>query len=340
MSARHQCGNLQPLTDKRFYQMNEKLLSLSVVVPAFNEVESIEPMVNSTVQVLKTSGYDFEIIIVNDGSTDGTGEKLDELARSNFVCKVIHLRRNSGQTAAMMAGIDHACGEVIVTMDADMQNDPSDIPLLIDKLKEGYDVCSGWRKDRKDNFVLRTIPSRAANILIKCITKVKLHDYGCTLKAYRKDILSGVRLYGEMHRFIPIYAKWNGARVIEVPVIHHPRRFGASKYGLRRTVKVLLDLMVIQFMQAYFQKPIYVFGTFGFLSFILSGGTFLGMLYYKYFGGKTFIETPLPLLAVLFFLVGIIAIFMGFLAQVNMMTYYECQNLKPYLIASSRNLKK
>jgi glycosyltransferase involved in cell wall biosynthesis len=289
--------------------------------------------------VLKHGAHLYEMVIVNDGSTDGTGERLDEIAESDPLCKVIHLRRNSGQTAAMMAGIDHACGEVIVTMDADMQNDPLDIPMLIDKLEEGYDVCSGWRKSRKDNLLTRTIPSRVANVLIKYITKVKLHDYGCTLKAYRKDILTGVRLYGEMHRFIPIYAKWNGAKVIEVPVVHHPRRYGKSKYGLRRTVKVLLDLMVIQFMQAYFQKPIYVFGTFGFLSFILAGGTFLGMLYYKYFGDKTFIETPLPLLTVLFFLIGILSIFMGFLAQINMMTYYECQNRKPYMIAYSRNLE-
>jgi glycosyltransferase involved in cell wall biosynthesis len=313
---------------------------ISMVIPAFNEVQSIDPLIGAIHSVMDPLSYDFEIIIVNDGSTDTTRERLDAIAGKDELCKVIHLRKNSGQTAAMMAGIDNAKGDVIVTLDADMQNDPADIPALIDKLNEGYDVCSGWRKVRKDNPLLRTLPSKLANLLIKLISNVKLHDYGCTLKAYRKEILSGVRLYGEMHRFIPIYAKWNGAKVAELPVAHHPRRYGKSKYGLRRTVKVLLDLMVIQFMQAYFQKPIYIFGSFGLLSFALSLCTFLGMLYYKYFGNKTFIETPLPQLAVLFFLIGFIAIFMGFIAQVNMMTYYESQDRKPYMIAYTRNLEQ
>ena len=246
---------------------------------------------------------------------------------------------NSGQTAAMMAGIDHAKGEIIIPIDADLQNDPYDIPALIEKLNEGNDVCSGWRKHRHDNPLFRTFPSMIANRLIQTISGVKLHDYGCTLKAYRREIIKEIRLYGEMHRFIPIYAKWSGARVTEVPVNHRPRRHGKSKYGLKRSVKVLLDLMVTQFIQTYFQRPIYVFGSFGLLSFTLSFLTFTGMLYYKYFGNKSFIQTPLPLLAVLFLLIGFISIFMGFLAQITMMTYYESQGRKSYLIAYTRNLE-
>jgi hypothetical protein len=200
-------------------------------------------------------------------------------------------------------------------------------------------VCSGWRKSRRDNPLMRTLPSKIANALIKTISGVKLHDYGCTLKAYRREILEEIRLYGEMHRFIPIYAKWNGAKVTEVPVNHRPRRHGKSKYGLKRTVKVVLDLMVVMFIQTYFQKPIYVFGSFGLLSCFLSLIAFGAMVYFKYFGGKTFIQTPLPLLAALFMLIGFIAIFMGFLAQITMMTYYESQDRKPYLIAYTRNLE-
>jgi glycosyltransferase involved in cell wall biosynthesis len=238
-----------------------------------------------------------------------------------------------------MAGFDRARGDIIIPIDADLQNDPADIPALVAKLDEGYDVCSGWRRRRRDNAIFRTFPSRVANFMIQAISGVRLHDYGCTLKAYRREILNEVRLYGEMHRFIPILAKWNGARVTEIPVNHRARRYGRSKYGLKRTVKVTLDLMVIQFIQAYFQRPIYVFGGFGLTSFLLSLLTFGGMLYYKYFGGKSFIETPLPLLTVLFALIGFVAIFMGFLAQITMMTYYESQDRKPYLIAYTRNVE-
>jgi glycosyltransferase involved in cell wall biosynthesis len=312
---------------------------ISIIVPAFNEAESLEKLVEEIRSVLKEHHYYFEIIIVNDGSIDNSREFLDALAEKDKNCKIIHLRRNCGQTAAMMAGIDHAKGAIIIPIDADLQNDPNDIPLLLGKLDEGYDVCSGWRKIRHDNPVFRTLPSKAANVLIKMISGVKLHDYGCTLKAYRREILNEIRLYGEMHRFIPLYAKWNGAKVTEIPVSHRPRRHGKSKYGLRRTIKVVLDLMVVMFIHSYFQKPIYVFGSFGLLNCFISFISFTAMLYYKYFGGKSFIQTPLPLLTVLFMLIGFISIFMGFLAQITMMTYYESQDRTPALLAETRNLE-
>jgi glycosyltransferase involved in cell wall biosynthesis len=312
---------------------------ISTVIPSFNEAESLPILVEEIHSVMREHNYTYEIVIVNDGSTDDTRPFLDTLALTDKKCGIIHLRKNSGQTAAMMAGIDRARGEIIIPMDADLQNDPKDIPALIDKINEGYDVCSGWRKNRKDNALVRTLPSRIANFIIQFISGVKLHDYGCTLKAYRKEIIKEVRLYGEMHRLIPLYASWTGANVTEIPVNHHARRFGKSKYGLKRTIKIVLDLMVVQFIRAYFQRPIYVFGGFGLFSFFLSFLTFAGMLYYKYFGNKSFIETPLPQVTTLFFLIGFISIFMGFLAQITMMTYYESQDRKPYLVAYTRNLE-
>jgi glycosyltransferase involved in cell wall biosynthesis len=310
---------------------------ISILVPAFNEVQSLPRLIEEITVAMQEHHYRYEMIIVNDGSSDGTREYLDAFSEENTSVKVIHLRRNSGQTAAMMAGIDHAKGEIIIPIDADLQNDPADIPLLLEKIDEGYDVCSGWRKFRHDNPLFRTFPSKIANFFIRLITGVKLHDYGCTLKAYRREIIKEIRLYGEMHRFIPIYAKWIGAKVTEVPVNHRTRTHGKSHYGLKRTVKVLLDLMVTKFIQTYLQRPIYVFGSFGLLSFFLSFITFGGMLYFKYFGGKTFIETPLPLLTVLFVLMGTMAIFMGFLAQITMMTYFEHRS--SYFIAYTRNLE-
>lgn len=312
---------------------------ISVIIPSFNEADSLPHLVKEITDVMTEKKYSYEIIIINDGSTDNSRKYLDNLSASDKKCKVLHFRRNSGQTAAMMAGIDYSKGEIIIPIDADLQNDPADIPVLVDKLNEGYDVCSGWRKNRKDNLFIRTLPSRIANHIIQLISGVKLNDYGCTLKAYRREIMRDIRLYGEMHRFIPIYASWNGARVTQVPVNHRPRQYGKSKYGLKRTVKVILDLVVVKFIQAYFQKPIYVFGGFGLLSFGLSFLTFIGMLYFKYFGGKSFIQTPLPLVTILFLLIGIISIFMGLLAQINMMTYYESQDRKSYQIAYTRNME-
>jgi glycosyltransferase involved in cell wall biosynthesis len=238
-----------------------------------------------------------------------------------------------------MAGIDHASGEIIVMIDADLQNDPEDIPRLIEKLNEGYDVVSGWRKDRKDMAIRRNLVSRVANRLISRISGVRLNDYGCTLKAYRRDVLRGVRLYGEMHRFIPIYASWMGAKIVELPVRHHPRKFGRSKYGLERVVKVLLDLTVVKFLDRHFVKPIYVFGGFGIFSLLLSALSTLCMLYLKIFEGVSMILTPLPLMATMTFLVGFVSILMGLLAEMLVRTYFESQQRPAYAVRELINFE-
>jgi glycosyltransferase involved in cell wall biosynthesis len=270
---------------------------------------------------------------------DGSADVLDTFAEADGRVKVIHFRRNFGQTAAMMAGIDFSSGEIIIPMDADLQNDPADISVLYDKIQQGYDVVSGWRNHRKDNAFFRIFPSLVANWIISLISGIKLKDYGCSLKAYRREVIKDVKLYGEMHRFIPIYASWMGARVIEVPVSHQPRRHGSSHYGLKRTFKVILDLMVVKFLSKYLQKPIYVFGGFGLLNFLMSIMTFGAMIYFKYWGGKTFIETPLPFLAVLFVLMGFMSIFIGFIAELLMRTYYESQHKSVYAVRVLRNLE-
>ena len=237
--------------------------SLSVVIPIFNEEESIPHLFEKLFAVLETLGRRFEIIAVDDGSTDKSMVQLSTAAAMHHEIKVIQFRRNAGQTAALMAGIDHAAGDIIVMIDADLQNDPLDIPNLLAKLDEGADVVSGWRKNRQDAAIKRNLMSRLANRMISRISGVRLHDYGCTLKAYRREMLQGMRLYGEMHRFVPIYASWMGAKVVELPVRHHARQFGKSKYGLNRTFKVILDLSVVKFFSRWLSKPIYVFGGFG-----------------------------------------------------------------------------
>src|ERR1041385_4346098 len=243
---------------------------ISIFLPVYNEEPNLLPLHAKLNEALKALGRSAEIVYVDDGSTDGSLKILSQLAEMDPRVRVVALRRNYGQTAAMAAGIDAASGKVLIPMDADLQNDPADITRLLDKLDEGYDVVSGWRKNRKDKMVTRKIPSMIANRLISWIGGVPLHDYGCSLKAYRRESLEDVRLYGEMHRFIPIYAAWAGARVTEIPVEHHARTMGKSKYGLSRTIKVVFDLMTIKFMASYQTKPIYIFGTFGFLSFFVS----------------------------------------------------------------------
>ena len=241
-------------------------------------------------------------------------------------------KRNFGQTAAMSAGIDYASGDVIIPMDGDLQNDPNDIPKLLNKVEEGFDVVSGWRKDRKDNAVSRNLPSKIANSLISKISGVHLHDYGCSLKAYKREVIEDVRLYGEMHRFIPVYASWMGAKVTEVPVNHYPRLNGVSKYGINRTFKVVLDLILIKFMERYAQKSIHFFGGLGIISFLLSFFTAATMFYLKFLGGKSFIETPLPMIVVLFFMVGVLLVMMGIISEMQNRTYYESQNKRVYLV--------
>jgi len=311
---------------------------ISIIIPIYNEEQNIQPLYTKLQEAMEPCEFAWEVIFINDGSLDSSGQKLEGLSQVDKRIKVINFRKNYGQTAAMMAGFDFAAGQLIVSMDGDLQNDPNDIPRLIAKIEEGYDICSGWRKNRKDNFFIRNLPSWLANKLISALSGVNLHDYGCTLKAYKADILKELRLYGEMHRFIPIYASWQGARIAEVPVNHHPRTSGKSKYGLERTYKVFLDLLFVLSFLTLFSKPMYIFGGFGIANMGLSFSTFLLMMYYKFWGDKTFVETPLPQLVVLFFLVGFISILMGFMAEIMMRTYYESQSKSIYSIKSALNM--
>jgi len=313
--------------------MNQVLKdTLSILVPVFNEEENISPLYDRLIAALQKTGRAYEIIFIDDGSSDGSIDILLDISKKDPNVKVISFSRNFGQTAALSAGIDFSKGDILIPMDGDLQNDPEDILRLLKKIEEGYDVVSGWRKSRKDPFLTRRIPSMIANKMISLIGGVRLHDYGCTLKAYKRDMLKNIRLYGEMHRFIPIYAQWIGARVAEIPVNHFARRSGSSKYGLSRIFKVILDLMVVKFLLSYSQKPIYVFGGMGlFMIFgaILSGGY---AIYLKIFKGVSFILTPLPLLSVLLLMLGFLSILMGFLAEILTRTYYESQRKPTYQI--------
>ena len=315
--------------------MDEPRLSpaLTVTVPIFNEEQNITPLYDKTRAAMDALGLPWELVLVDDGSRDGSPALLDEVAAKDPRVTVVHFSRNYGQTAAMMAGMDHARGDIIVPMDGDLQNDPGDIGRLLAKLDEGFDVVSGWRKDRQDHAIKRNLPSRLANALISRVSGVRLHDYGCSLKAYRREVLEGVKLYGEMHRFVPIYAAWNGARVTEIPVTHHPRLHGESKYGLERIIKVLLDLMVVKFLFRYSGKPIYVFGGFGLLSIlcgVLAGAWAVGL---KLFAHTSFIQTPLPLLCVFLGATGVMSILMGLLAEMLNRTYHESQGKAVYKVA-------
>ena len=311
---------------------------ISVTIPVYNEEEALPRLRERLVEALSNLAQPWEVVLVNDGSTDRSAELLDEIAAAEPRFKVVHFRRNFGQTAAMQAGFDFSSGEIIVPMDADLQNDPGDIPLLLAKLDEGLDVCSGWRMNRKDEELRRNLPSRLANRLISVISGVPLHDYGCTLKAYRRDVIAGVKLYGEMHRFVPVYASWMGARVGEVPVRHHPRRFGKSKYGLERIFKVVMDLLVVKFLSRYTQKPMYVFGGVGLGSLGLGVLAGLWALYKKIFEGITFVQTPLPLLVVFCGLTGLLCFLMGLLAEMLTRTYHESQGKPTYLVRSTQNM--
>lgn len=311
--------------------------SLSIIIPVYNEEDNVLPLHQKITEALDSMGQPYEVIIVDDGSTDNTAQRLKELAKADNRLKVIHLRRNFGQTPAMMAGIDAATGDILIPMDGDLQNDPHDIPKLLAKLAEGYDVVSGWRKDRQDHPLKRNLPSRMANRLISFISGVHLHDYGCSLKAYRKAIIKGVKLYGEMHRFVPIYAAWQGAKVTEVGVTHYPRVHGVSKYGFDRTIKVILDLIVVKFLDKFAHKPMYLFGGFGLVTFLISFLLFGVMLYLKIFANKSFIETPLPMAVTLFTLMGFMSIFMGLIAEILMRTYHESQNKPTYIVDRTRN---
>ena len=307
-------------------------LDVSVLIPVYNEEQNLGPLMAQLFPVLDSLGRSFEVIAVNDGSQDSSLRELRRAAAERPELKIIDFRRNFGQTAALMAAIDHAVGAVLVPIDADLQNDTADIRHLLDKLDEGYDVVSGWRKERQDAAIRRNFLSRLANRIISRISGVRLHDYGCTLKAYRREVIKGVRLYGEMHRFIPIYASWMGAKVTEIPVRHHPRRFGRSNSGLERVFKVILDLMVVKFLDKYLVKPIYVFGGFGILSILASFAAAIYMFYLKFFEGTSMTQTPLPVFCAMTFLVGVMSILIGLLAEIVVRTYFESQGRDTYFV--------
>jgi glycosyltransferase involved in cell wall biosynthesis len=314
--------------------MTEKI---SVIVPVFNERENLPPLKTALLETLDATGEQYEIIFVDDGSTDGSVTFLAELARESPRVKVIQFRRNFGQTAAMSAGFEFASGQILVSTDSDMQNDPRDIPAVVAKLREGFDVVSCWRKERKDAWLTRKFPSYLANKLISWISGVRLHDYGCTLKGYRREVLEHIRLYGEMHRFIPIYASWAGAKVTEIPVRHHPRLRGSSKYGLGRTYKVLLDLITVKMLGSYSTKPMYFFGGLGLLA-CGAGILFAGWtLFDKFLYDVKAHRNPLLLLAVFLFILGVQFILMGLVAELLIRTYFESQGKAPYIIRQTWN---
>ena len=308
-------------------------MDLSLVIPVYNEEENLPLLYEAVLGVMEKLGQSWEIIFVDDGSSDNSLAVMKQfVAEDPQHVRVVVFRRNFGQTAAIAAGIDYAEGEIIALLDADMQNDPADIPMLLDKLNEGYDVVSGWRKDRKDNAITRTFPSHIANGLISWVTGVHLHDYGCTLKVYRKEALKGVRLYGEMHRFIPVYAHAIGARIAELPVNHHPRRFGVAKYGLERTLKVVLDLFTVKFLISYSAKPIYLFGGTGMA--LMFGSTILLLYLFvrRTLDAVPVLGSPLFQLAVMFFILGFQSILMGLIAELLVRTYHESQAKPTYTL--------
>jgi glycosyltransferase involved in cell wall biosynthesis len=307
-------------------------IDISIVIPLLNESANVVPLHMHLLEALESIEKPWEIIYVDDGSTDGTFAKLLEVQKSDAKMSIIRLRRNFGQTAAFSAGFDLARGDVVVTMDGDLQNNPADIPILLDKIEEGYDIVSGWRINRKDKYLARRLPSQIANALISWVTGVYLHDYGCSLKAYRREVIDNIKLYGELHRFIPALAKWIGIRVAEVPVSHFPRKFGRSKYGLGRTIRVVLDLVTVKFLLDYATRPIQIFGLLGLFS-LFSGmllGIYLSILkiYYRIGIG----DRPLLLLAVLLVVLGVQFISMGLLGEIVVRTYHETQDKPIYII--------
>lgn len=306
---------------------------LSLVVPVYNEEQNLPPLFDAIRAALDPLARTWEVVFVDDGSRDGSAGALSGLfERDPLHVRVIEFRRNFGQTAAIAAGIDHARGDVIILLDADLQNDPADIPMLLAKLDEGYDLVSGWRRDRKDNALTRNLPSHLANGLISFVTGVRLHDYGCTLKAYRRDALEGFKLYGEMHRFIPVFAHSVGARIAEIPVNHHPRKFGKANYGLDRTVKVILDLFTVKFLLEYSHKPIRLFGGAG-ASLMLIGIVDLAYIFFRrMFFSVPASTSPLLLVGVMFVILGFQSILMGLIAELLARTYHEAQHKPTYML--------
>ena len=316
-------------------------MNLSLVIPIYNEEENLPLLFDAIYNTMNSLGQSWEVILVDDGSQDNSLTVLKEYAQKDADhVRVISFRRNFGQTAAIAAGLDYAQGEIIVLLDADMQNDPADIPMLLTKLDEGYDLVSGWRKSRKDNALTRNLPSMMANWLISRVTGVHLHDYGCTLKAYRRDVLEGFRLYGEMHRFIPVYASSVGAKITEMPVNHHPRKFGKAKYGLERTAKVILDLFTVKFLISYSSKPIYLFGGAGGFLMVISTLIMIFLFIRRIFYMVGIANSPLLQMSAMFFILGFQAILLGLIAELLVRTYHESQRKPTYTIRSIINVKQ
>lgn len=307
-------------------------MTLSIILPVYNESGNLQILYESITKVMLQNNYQYEIIFIDDGSKDTSPQIIKEIAQKNPNVRAILFRKNFGQSAATAAGIAHSKGDIIVIMDSDLQNDPADIPLLIQKIQEGNDIVSGWRKDRKDHKLLRNLPSKIANWLIQKIAKVPIHDLGCSLKAYRKEIIKEVNLYGEMHRFIAIYAFYVGAKIDEVVVRHHPRKFGKSNYGINRVFKVLVDLITLKYMLSYSKKPIYFFGKISSLFFISGILVFCALLYQKLFLKISFVQSPLTILTPLLFITGINILLFGLIAELLMRIYHESQNKPIYYI--------
>lgn len=307
-------------------------MNISVIVPLLNEEKNISILYDELIAALTPLRYQFEIIFVDDGSTDGSFALLTQIQQKNPNVIVIGLRRNFGQTAALAAGFDQACGDVMITLDADLQNDPADIPLLLEKLEEGYDLVNGWRADRKDPFINRRLPSIIANRIISITTNVKLHDYGCTLKAIRKEVTENIQLYGEMHRFIPAIASGMGVRIAEVKVNHRPRRFGTSKYGISRTTRVVLDLITVKFLLSYSTRPIQIFGLLGFMSGVVGIGMSVFLMIQRQFYNIPLGNRPLLLLSILLIFMGLQFLSLGLMAELQARTYHESQNKQIYSI--------
>lgn len=311
---------------------------LSIIIPVYNERNNL-PLLIGELRKLLEKMPNTEIIFIDDGSDDDSFVELVQASRTDNRFKIIRFAVNAGQTAAIQAGIDYASGDILVFMDSDLQNDPQDIPRLLEMLDKGYDVVSGWRIDRKDNPLKRNLPSHVANAIISSVFGIRLHDYGCTLKAYRRKMLKNVNLYGEMHRFIPVYASWQGAKIGEIPVGHRVRKYGKSKYGLERVFKVLLDILVVKFLNKYLTKPIYVFGGFGLAAYFFAIMSFLWALYLKYFCNTSLIETPLPLFSAICVILGCMSILMGFLGEIVIRVYFESTRRRAYLIRETVNLQ-
>ncbi len=307
-------------------------IDLSIVIPVYNEKESVEHLYRDLNGALSKLKLRYEVILIDDGSTDGTYDELKKIHNKNSSYMIIRFRRNFGQTSAMSAGFDHSSGDIIITLDADLQNDPGDIPAILAKMDEGYDIVSGWRKDRKDKAVSRRFPSIVANKIISKLTGVNLHDYGCTLKAYRKEVIDNIDLYGEMHRYIPAIASRIGVKVTEIPVMHHSRKFGKSKYGISRTIRVILDIITIKFLLSYSQRPIQIFGLLGLLSgsagFIIT----VYLIIMRIFFNVGLADRLLFILSIFMIFIGIQLITMGLLAEMNMRVYHEAQNKPTYVI--------